>query len=225
MKGNPAMNTKKSLVLMVAAGLALTSLSACGSSGDQKADSSASPAASAASSAASSAPAADSSKDTAGIKEIPVGDSGPQTKDALTVDVVYFQAIDMEQGSTMVPPASQSDMHFEVDVSTNEKATEWGYEKDQFLPYLDVKAVATDKKTGKKIDLGTMMPMIASDGPHYGNNIKLPAGNYDVTITIASPADKFMLHTGKDSSGVKGRFWKQPLTFQFDNWQWDGQLL
>jgi uncharacterized protein involved in high-affinity Fe2+ transport len=224
MKGNPAMNTKKSLVLMVAAGLALTSLSACGSSGDQKADSSASPAASAASSAAS-APAADSSKDTAGIKEIPVGDSGPQTKDALTVDVVYFQAIDMEQGSTMVPPASQSDMHFEVDVSTNEKATEWGYEKDQFLPYLDVKAVATDKKTGKKIDLGTMMPMIASDGPHYGNNIKLPAGNYDVTITIASPADKFMLHTGKDSSGVKGRFWKQPLTFQFDNWQWDGQLL
>ena len=34
-----------------------------------------------------------------------------------------------------------------------------------------------------------------------------------------------MLHTGKDSSGVKGRFWQEPLKFEFKNWQWDGQLL
>lgn len=211
------MKTKKSLALVAATALALT-LSACGS-GDSDDAADAKPAAS------TSASAAESSKDTAGIKELPVGDSGPQTNDALTVDAVYFQAIEMEQGSSMVPPASQSDMHFEVDISTNEKATAWGFEKDQFLPYLDVKAVATNTKTGKKVDLGTMMPMIASDGPHYGNNIKLPAGDYDVTITVGSPADKFMLHTGKDSSAVKGRFWKEPLKFEFKNWQWDGQLL
>ncbi len=175
--------------------------------------------------APSGASTAEATKDTAGINELPVGDSGPRTNDALTVDVVYFQAIDLEMGSMAMPAASDSDMHFEVDVATNEKATEWGYEADQFMPYLDVSAVATNQDTGQDVDLGTMMPMIASDGAHYGNNIALEPGNYDVVITIASPADDFMLHTGKDSSGVTGRFWTKPLTFEFDNWQWDGQLL
>ena len=161
-----------------------------------------------------------------GINEIPVGDSGPQTNGPLTVDLVYFQAIDMEQGSVLVPPASESDMHFEVDVSTNEKAGEIGYEADQFLPYLEVKVKIYDQATGNLVkDLGTMMPMIASDGPHYGNNIKLEPGKYRVEVEIPSPADKFMLHTGNDTSAVDGRFWKEPLKFTFENWKWDGQLL
>lgn len=160
-----------------------------------------------------------------GINEIPIGDSGPQDAGPLTVDLVYFQAIDMEQGSVAVPPASESDMHFEIDIATNETALEVGYEADQFLPYLDPEVKIVNKDTGEEIDPGTMMPMIASDGPHYGNNISLEPGNYEVFIRIASPGDKFMLHTGHDSSGVEGRFWEEPLEFHFDNWQWDGQLL
>lgn len=217
---------KKSLIAVAAAAALAVSMSACSSGESQSSGGAAAPAATD-SAAAEDATDADASADpdVIGINEIPVGDSGPQTNDALTVDAVYFQAIDMEQGSAMVPPASESDMHFEVDIATNEKATEWGYEADQFLPYLDVTAVATNQDTGEEVDLGTMMPMIASDGPHYGNNISLAPGNYNVVITIASPADSFMLHTGKDSSAVKGRFWTEPLTFQFDNWQWDGQLI
>jgi hypothetical protein len=34
-----------------------------------------------------------------------------------------------------------------------------------------------------------------------------------------------MLHTGKDTSGVQGRFWNEPLKVVFDNFEWDGQLL
>lgn len=207
---------KKPLALIAAIGLAF-SLAACGSEPETT-----SPTGSATATAESTA---EQTKDTAGINELPVGDSGPQTNDALTVDAVYFQAVDLEHGPMAMPPASQSDMHFEVDVATNEKATEWGYEADQFMPYLDVTAVATNKATGEEVDLGTMMPMIAADGPHYGNNISLAPGNYDVTVTIGSPADQFMLHTGKDSSGVQGRFWTEPLKFQFENWQWDGQLI
>ncbi|MGO1594898.1 MAG: iron transporter, partial [Ancrocorticia sp.] len=169
--------------------------------------------------------ASEEDPDTTGINELPVGDSGPQTDGPLTVDLVYFQAIDLEQGSLSMPPASESDMHFEVDVATTEEATEWGYEADEFLPYLNIKAVVTNTDTGEETDLGTMMPMIASDGAHYGNNISLEPGNYNVELTVTSPADDFMLHTGKDSSGVKGRFWSEPLTFEFENWQWDGQLI
>lgn len=220
------MHYMKPLAAFAALGLAF-SLAACGS--DSKAPSngagsSSAPAASATEPTDKTSDAAED-KDVTGINEIEVGDSGPQNNDALEVSAVYFQAVDLEHGTMAMPPASESGMHFEIDVKTTEKAKDWGYEAGQFMPYLKVNAVATNKDTGEKIDLGTMMPMIASDGPHYGNNIKLAPGKYDVEISIASPGDEFMLHTGKDSSGVKGRFWTEPLTFEFQNWNWDGQLI
>ncbi|MGO1944845.1 MAG: iron transporter [Ancrocorticia sp.] len=214
------MKNKKFLALLAGTVMAF-SLSACSSD-----DGDASESTDEATVAASEDDAAsEEDPDTTGINELPVGDSGPQTDGPLTVDLVYFQAIDLEQGSLSMPPASESDMHFEVDVATTEEATEWGYEADEFLPYLNIKAVVTNTDTGEETDLGTMMPMIASDGAHYGNNISLEPGNYNVELTVTSPADDFMLHTGKDSSGVKGRFWSEPLTFEFENWQWDGQLI
>lgn len=161
-----------------------------------------------------------------GIQEKEVGDSGPQEAgDYIIVSAVYFQAVDMEHGSMNMPPASESDMHFEIDIKTTAKAKDIGFEADQFMPYLKISPKLTEKSTGKVVDLGTLMPMIASDGPHYGNNIKLDPGKYKVELTIQSPADDFMLHTGKDSSGVKGRFWTEPLKVTFDNFEWDGQLL
>lgn len=213
-------------LLAALAGITMTvGLSACGSTDDVD-DSTASDAPDTSESDdATESAAIGEGKDTAGINELPVGDSGPQTNGPLTIDLVYFQAVDLEHGSMAMPAASDSDMHFEVDVATTEEATEWGYEADQFLPYLEIRAVVTNTDTGEEIDLGTMMPMIASDGPHYGNNISLAPGNYDVLVTVASPADDFMLHTGNDTSGVTGRFWTDSLTFEFKNWQWDGQLI
>lgn len=159
------------------------------------------------------------------IEEHPVGDSGPQDVDMLHVDAVFFQPIDLEQGSVKMPPASESDMHFEVDVHTNAKAKLIGYDKDLYMPYLKIQAKIINKDTGETGYEGTLMPMIASDGPHYGNNIKLADGKYKVELTIPSPADDWMLHTGKDSSAVKGRFWKDPLKVTFDNWDWHHDLV
>lgn len=142
-----------------------------------------------------------------GINELEVGDSGPQIAgDYIEVAAVYFQAIDMEQGNMAMPPASESDMHFEIDIKTTEKAREIGFAADQFMPYLKITPKLTEQTTGEVIELGTLMPMIASDGPHYGNNISLAPGLYTVELTIQSPADDFMLHTGNDTSGVQGRF-------------------
>ncbi|MEZ5086107.1 MAG: iron transporter [Tessaracoccus sp.] len=161
-----------------------------------------------------------------GINELEVGDSGPQIAgDYIEVAAVYFQAIDMEQGNMAMPPASESDMHFEIDIKTTEKAREIGFAADQFMPYLKITPKLTEQTTGEVIELGTLMPMIASDGPHYGNNISLAPGLYTVELTIQSPADDFMLHTGNDTSGVQGRFWDEPLKVVFDNFEWDGQLL
>jgi uncharacterized protein involved in high-affinity Fe2+ transport len=59
--------------------------------------------------------------------------------------------------------------------------------------------------------------MNASDGPHYGANLKLDgAGTYKVKFIIRSPEDQgFLLHVDQET-GVPGRFWNQPLVAEWD---------
>jgi uncharacterized protein involved in high-affinity Fe2+ transport len=67
--------------------------------------------------------------------------------------------------------------------------------------------------------------MNASDGPHYGANIKLPdAGVYQVKFEIHSPAESgHVLHVDAET-GVEGRFWTKPLVaeweFQYTPREW-----
>jgi uncharacterized protein involved in high-affinity Fe2+ transport len=58
--------------------------------------------------------------------------------------------------------------------------------------------------------------MSASDGPHYGANLKLNGiGEYTVKFIVKNPeALGYVLHV--DSvTGVPGRFWAQPLVAQW----------
>ena len=73
-----------------------------------------------------------------------------------------------------------------------------GYGTGDWVPYLTVEYKVT-KNDGDYEVSGTFMPMAASDGPHYGANIKLPnAGDYKLTITIHSPAENdYLIHTDK----------------------------
>jgi uncharacterized protein involved in high-affinity Fe2+ transport len=107
--------------------------------------------------AVSSSPTEDQfDPDVVGINELEVGDSGPQIAgDYLEVSAVYFQAVDMEHGSMKMPPASESDMHFEIDIKTTEKAKDIGFAADQFMPYLKITPKLTEKNTGKVVELGS----------------------------------------------------------------------
>ena len=156
-------------LLALAAVLALgTSLSGCGENPDNQAKPQDTKPAT-----EQEQPETPSDPNVVGINELPVGDSGEQTNGPLNVTVVYFQAVDMEHGSMKMPPASESDMHFEIDVSTNEKAEEFGYPADSYLPYLDdLKAVVKDQKTGEETDLGTMMPMIAQQHQAQARSVR-----------------------------------------------------
>lgn len=145
----------------------------------------------------------------AGFEEFPVGDDfelGP-----LNVAGVYFQPVDMIPASAGLP-ASQSDMHMEADISALEN--DLGYGVGDFVPYLTVLYEVTKLSTNETVE-GTFMPMNASDGPHYGANIKLPgaggAGEYKVVFLIQNPeAQGYVLHTDA-ATGVPGRFWGAPL--------------
>ena len=148
----------------------------------------------------------------AGFEEFPLGDE--QIAGPLQVAGVYFQPVDMEPAGLGGLPASQADMHLEADISAIE-GNNLGYGAGDFVPYLTVK-YRIEKKGGKTIE-GSFMPMSASDGPHYGNNVKLDGpGDYKITFIIENPEKQsYLLHVDKET-GVEGRFWKEPLQVSWD---------
>ena len=146
----------------------------------------------------------------AGFEEFSLGDDrelGP-----LNVAGVYFQPVDMIPASAGLP-AAQADVHLEADISA--LSNDLGYGVGDFVPNLTVKYEIT-QKSGWKSE-GTFMPMNASDGPHYGGNVKLNGvGEYKVRFIIQNPeAQGYVLHVDQ-TTGVPGRFWAQPLIAEWD---------
>lgn len=164
----------------------------------------------AASDARAAAPAP--GEDTRGFQEYPLGDE--QVKGPLQIAGVYFQPVDMEPAGVGGLPRAQADIHLEADISAVEN-NGLGYGAGDFVPYLTVRYKA-QKKGGKLIE-GTFMPMNASDGPHYGNNVKLDGpGSYTITFIVESPERmNYLLHVDKET-GVPGKFWKEPIEVSWD---------
>ncbi|MHB8868792.1 MAG: iron transporter [Thermoleophilia bacterium] len=147
-----------------------------------------------------------------GFTEYPIGD--PQEQEGLTVAAVYFQPVPMEPKSG--PGLEETDIHLEADIAAATGNTT-GFGIGEFVPYLTVRYTLTKNGTDEVIE-GSMMPMNASDGAHYGNNVKLAgAGTYELKFLIESPAEQdYALHTDEET-GVAGRFWRKPieLTWEF----------
>lgn len=152
-----------------------------------------------------------------GFQEFPVG-SDQEAEGQINVAVVYFQPVDMEPAG-MGLAASEASFHLEADISGLEGNT-LGYGVGDFVPGLTVEYKITKKSDGSVAAEGTFMQMNASDGPHYGGNIALPdAGEYTLTLIIHSPEENgWMLHTDEET-GVKGRFWTEPIELSWD-WQY-----
>jgi uncharacterized protein involved in high-affinity Fe2+ transport len=150
----------------------------------------------------------------AGFLEYPLGDE--MELFPLNVAGVYYQPVDMIPPSAGLP-VSQSDMHIEVDISAAE-GNNLGYGAGVFVPYLTVRYEIARFRTGEKV-AGTLIPMNACDGFHYGANIKLPGsggpGTYTMRFIIQSPAAQgFVLHVDSET-GVPGRFWNVPLVAEW----------
>ncbi len=150
----------------------------------------------------------------AGFQEYPIGDDVEVPEAGFKVAVVYFQPVSMEPAGMGLTPA-KSDIHLETDIAAIE-GNNTGFGVAEWIPYLTVHYKLTKKGTGEVIE-GNLMPMNASDGPHYGANVKMKgAGTYDVAFTIDSPLrQNYMLHVDKET-GVEGRFWEKPIVLHWD---------
>ena len=218
------MKNKKIAALLgiLLAGSMAFSLSACGNSNDSASDAKSDTSTSDTTDKSSDSSADDSNG--AGFEEIQVDEKhSDQDVDALTVNAVYFQPIDMEP-SGMGLKAADASFHLEADIHANQKGTELGYGKGDFVPDLTVNYDIIDKTSSASVASGTFMQMNASDGPHYGANVKLDkAGAYKLVLKIESPEKKgWMLHVDPET-GVKGRFWTEPLEVTFPEWNYTPQ--
>jgi uncharacterized protein involved in high-affinity Fe2+ transport len=143
--------------------------------------------------------------------EYPIGK--PQIRAGIEVSAVYLQPVSMEPVG-MMRSAGDSDIHLEADVKAQSDNPN-GFPDGTFVPYLDVHYEIAKEGSGQPIR-GELMPMVASDGPHYGDNVKLQgAGKYHLRITVAAPGpgSHFGRHTDKET-GV-GQ-WFQPFTLDYD---------
>ena len=154
-----------------------------------------------------------------GFNENPIGpekEVGP-----LVVAGVYFQPVDMEPAGNSIPKA-EADAHIEADIKASQEGTTLGYGYGDFVPWLKVKAYL-QKEGSDKVQEIAFMPMNASDGPHYGANIKFEdgVGKYKVKFEISAPGNEYLLHTDPET-GVTGRFWTEPLVVEWDDFEWNG---
>ena len=62
------------------------------------------------------------------------------------------------------------------------------------------------------------MPMVANDGPHYGDNVKLTGpGVYKLVLTIASPGDNEHAHFGRHTDKETGVApWYKPFNAEYE---------
>lgn len=155
----------------------------------------------------------------AGFDEFPLGDE--QDVGPLHVGGVYFQPVDMEPAGNSLSK-NEADCHMEADIHANEAGVALGYGKDDFVPYLHVKAYI-QKHGSDKVQEVAFMPMNASDGPHYGANVKFEegVGKYKLTFEIKAPGNDYLLHVDEET-GVTGRFWTEPLKVVYPEFEWAG---
>lgn len=124
--------------------------------------------------------------DAAGIAhavEYPIGT--PQQRYGMEIAAVYLQPVLMEPDGMMRKP-EDSDVHLEADVKalTNNPN---GFPDGSWIPYMTIKYEITRQGSGEKIN-GVFMPMVANDGPHYGDNVKLMGpGKYRLKYVILPP--------------------------------------
>ena len=144
--------------------------------------------------------------------EYPIGE--PQKCGGLEIAAVYLQPIEMEPEGIMLA-AAKSDVHLEADIHATEDNKN-GLPEGSWAPYLQVSYELT-KEGSKEPMSGHFHPMVANDGPHYGENIKMQgAGKYHLKFTVLPPSKESMFgrHVDKET-GVAPWFDKCVVEYDF----------
>ncbi|RWG22957.1 MAG: hypothetical protein EOQ55_02085 [Mesorhizobium sp.] len=145
--------------------------------------------------------------------EYPIGK--PQLMNGMEIGAVYLQPIEMEPAN-MMKPAAESDIHLEADIHAM-RGNANGFAEGDWIPNLKIEYVLTKLDDNQQIG-GVLMPMVASDGPHYGDNVKLMGpGNYRLDYAVSCDGSgghlQFGRHVDKET-GVAA--WPEPFHVEYE---------
>ncbi len=145
----------------------------------------------------------------ASAKEYYVGE--PQVKNGLQIVPNYLLGIQM---AGMVPGMSMAKdaIHLEADIHAA-KNNPQKLAEDTWIPYLTIGYTITKPGDAKfKALSGKLEPMLAGDGLHYANGVKMPGpGKYHLKYTISAPA--IYRHVDKETGAPE---WWKPFSVDWD---------
>lgn len=146
--------------------------------------------------------------------ETPIGKH--QTVAGMEIGAVYLQPVKMEPDG-MMKKVEESDIHLEADIHAV-KNNPNGFAEGDWMPDLVIKFEITKVGSNFKV-AGDLMPMVASDGPHYGDNVKLDGpGKYKLKYTVMPPSANTHAHFGRHvdkETGVAPWFKNFDLNYDF----------
>ena len=145
--------------------------------------------------------------------ETPIGKH--QVVSGMDIGAVYLQPVKMEPDG-MMKKVEASDIHLEADIHAA-KDNANGFAQGDWMPYLVVKFEIAKVGSDFKQE-GVLMPMVASDGPHYGDNVKLAGpGKYKLKFTVQPPSDNTPAHFGRHVDKETGVGpWFKPFDLNYD---------
>jgi uncharacterized protein involved in high-affinity Fe2+ transport len=145
--------------------------------------------------------------------EVPIGK--PQLRSGMEIAAVYLQPVPMEPDG-MMRRVADSDIHLEADIHA-QSDNKNGFADGAWMPYLGVKYEIT-KQGGVQVLTGELMPMVANDGPHYGDNVKLLGpGKYRLKLMIEPPGSSAATHFGRHTDKETGVGpWFKPFALEYD---------
>ena len=146
-------------------------------------------------------------------KEYPIGE--PKLVAGMEVAAVYLQPIEMDPPGIMLD-AAKADIHLEADIhATQDNAN--GFAEGDWMPYLVVHYSLTKLEASGAPQEGDLMPMVASDGPHYGDNVKLQGpGKYRLVLSVEPPSRNDHAHFGRHVDKETGVApWFEPFQAEY----------
>ncbi|MDB5510110.1 MAG: ferrous iron transport protein [Hyphomicrobiales bacterium] len=146
-------------------------------------------------------------------KEYPIGK--PKIQNGMEIAAVYLQPVEMAPAG-MMRDAKESDVHLEADIKAAGDNKN-GFAEGDWMPYLGV-AYEVTKVGSDEVVKGDFMPMVANDGPHYGDNVKLMGpGKYKLKLSIAPPDANPHAHFGRHVDKETGVApWFQTFSVEYE---------
>jgi periplasmic iron binding protein len=147
------------------------------------------------------------------FREYPIGDE--VEKNGMRIAAVWLPPVRMDEqdmgGSDVI--------HLEADVKATE-GNPHGFALGEFVPYLKIAYEIVPSQGGPPIQKGDLMPMVASDGLHYGASVSMPrAGDFRLTYKIQPPSAGGLCHHSDPVTGVAP--WWTPFEATFA-WEYPG---